>query len=170
MAEGATPLACPACDRRFSLEERFCADCGMPLVYVGAPVVEEPVNEAHGRARKIKPEYTRGALVRVAGGRNQAEAELIQNLLLEEGVPSVVRRTAGFDVPDFLAAGPRDVLVPASAAEAARGTLQEADLVEPGAPAVARPSGRQALVVLLAIVLGAGLTGLIAWALLQAAA
>ena len=40
--------------------------------------------------------------MRVAGGRNQAEAELIQGLLLEEGVPSVLRRSAGFDVPDFL--------------------------------------------------------------------
>jgi hypothetical protein len=169
MAEGAAPLACPACERRYPGEERFCADCGMPLVYVGAPVVEEPASEAHGRARKIKPEYTRGELVRVAGGRNQAEAELIQNLLLEEGVPSVLRRTAGFDVPDFLAAGPRDVLVPGSAVEAARGTLQEAELVDPGAPAVVRPSGRQALVMLLAIVLGAGLAGLIAWALLEAA-
>ena len=36
--------------------------------------------------------------MRVAGGRNQAEAELIQNILLEEGVPSIVRRTAGYDV------------------------------------------------------------------------
>jgi hypothetical protein len=170
MTESVAPLACPACDRRYPLEERFCADCGMPLVYLGAPVVEEPASEAHGRARKIKPEYTRGELVRVAGGRNQAEAELIQNLLLEEGVPSVLRRTAGFDVPDFLAAGPRDVLVPGSAAEAARDTLQEAELIEPGAPGIVRPSARQALVVLLAIVAGAGLAGLIAWALLEAAA
>jgi hypothetical protein len=61
------------------------------------------------------------------------------------------------------------VLVPGSAVEAARGTLQEAELVDPGAPAVVRPSGRQALVMLLAIVLGAGLAGLIAWALLEAA-
>jgi hypothetical protein len=84
----------------------------MPLVYVGAGAGEYPASEARVRARKIKPEYTEGQLVRVAGGRNQAEAELIQNLLLEEGVPSVLRRAAGFDVPDFLAAGPRDVLVP----------------------------------------------------------
>ena len=27
-------------------------------------------------------------------------------MLLEEGIPSVQRRTRGFDVPDFLAAGP----------------------------------------------------------------
>ena len=33
--------------------------------------------------------------MRVAGGRNQAEAELIQGMLLEEGVPSMLRRSAG---------------------------------------------------------------------------
>ncbi len=161
-------LACPDCGRPYPLEERFCSHCGMPLVHHGAPVLETPRSEAHARARKIRPEYTRGELVRVAGGRNQAEAELIQNILIEEGVPSVVRRTAGFDVPDFLAAGPRDILVPASAAETAHGMLHEAELVDadPGSPP--GPSVRQAVVVLAAIVAGAGITALIAWALLPA--
>ena len=68
----------------------------------------------------------------MAGGRNQAEAELIQGLLLEEGIPSILRRSAGFDVPDFLAAGPRDILVPESGAAAAGDVLQQGDL----APAV----------------------------------
>ena len=63
--------------------------------------------------------------VKVASARNQAEAEFIQALLREEGVPSMVRRTAGFDVPDFLAAGPRDVLVPGAAADLARQILTE---------------------------------------------
>ena len=49
--------------------------------------------------------------MRVASARNQAEAEMIQGLLLEEGIPSLARRSGGFDVPDFLAAGPRDILV-----------------------------------------------------------
>ena len=40
----------------------------------------------------------------------------------------MLRRTAGFDVPDFLAAGPRDVLVPESGAETAREVLLQADL------------------------------------------
>ena len=62
--------------------------------------------------------------MRVAGASNQAEAELIQGLLLEEGVPSVLRRTRGFDVPDFLAAGPREVLVPEAGAEIARELLR----------------------------------------------
>jgi len=35
----------------------------------------------------------------------------------------MLRRSGGFDVPDFLAAGPRDILVPESGAEAAREAL-----------------------------------------------
>jgi hypothetical protein len=54
---------------------------------------------------------------------NSSEGELVQGILLEEGIPSYLRRSGGFDVPDFLAAGPRDVMVPASAVETARGLL-----------------------------------------------
>ena len=117
-------LRCPRCGTEHPLDERFCSQCGFPLVYAGY--------------EKIDPEYTRGELVRVAGGRNQAEAELIQNLLLEEGIPSIVRRTAGFDVPDYLAGGPRDVLVAESAVRAAGEMLLQADLAsqesDPGTP------------------------------------
>jgi hypothetical protein len=74
-----------------------------------------------------------GPLVRVAWARNQAEAELIQGLLREEGVPSLVRRAGGFDVPDFLAAGPRDVLVLADRATAARHILDTAEIADPDA-------------------------------------
>ncbi len=154
------PLACPACARRYSLDERFCRDCGMPLVYVGAEGSEYPASEARMRARKIRPEYTEGPLQRVAGGRNQAEAELIQNLLLEEGVPSILRRAAGFDVPDFLAAGPRDVLVPEAGVQTAQEVLLQADLAptEGGAPPritwlIAAIAGGGALTALIAYLL-----------------
>lgn len=90
--------------------------------------LEPSRGDAHERARKINPAYTEGELVRVAGARHQAEAELIQGMLLEEGVPSVLRRSMGFDVPDFLAAGPRDVLVPASGAVVAHELLHSLDL------------------------------------------
>jgi len=136
----------------------------MPLVYAGAATVEEPHSDTHARARKIRPELTRGELVRVAWGRNQAEAELIQNLLLEEGVPSIARRSPGFDVPDFLAGGPRDVLVPESGAETARAALHQAD-IDPPAELAVRPRASRLLA---AIVAGAGITALIAWALSQA--
>ena len=129
----------------------------MPLV-IGDDVGEEPAaSEAHERARKIRPEYTRGELVRVAGAQHQAEAELIQNLLLEEGIPSVFRRSIGFDVPDFLAAGWRDVLVPQSGAEAAREVLTAAD-IEPAGPPQAPPrAGRILLWMGVALLIGAAL-------------
>ncbi|MDQ3933626.1 MAG: zinc-ribbon domain-containing protein [Actinomycetota bacterium] len=159
------PLVCPSCGQEHGPDERFCQACGMPLVYAGADEAEAPRTPADEWRRKVRPDYTRGELVRVAGGRNQAEAELIQGLLLEDGVPSILRRSAGFDVPDFLAAGPRDVLVPESGAEAARRTLQLADL----APAEGdeRPFGSRALRIL-AGVLVVGFVGLLlAWVLFQ---
>jgi hypothetical protein len=114
-------LACPTCGEIFGDEERFCSRCGVPLV----PVEEDPPapSRLREKVRKIKPQYAEGPLVRVARAQHQAEAELIQNLLLEEGIPSMTKRSGGFDVPDFLAAGPRDVLVPSSGAEAARDVL-----------------------------------------------
>jgi len=62
-------------------------------------------------------------LVKVAYARNIAEAELIQGLLRQENIQSMVQRNGGFDVPDFLAAGPRDVLVPESESQRARELL-----------------------------------------------
>jgi hypothetical protein len=132
----------------------------MPLTYAGRPELEAPVSAAHARARKIKPQYSEGDLVRVFGAHNQAEAELIQGLLLEEGVPSMLRRSRGFDVPDMLAAGPRDVMVPASGAAPAREVLLEAELLteRPPVRAVERPA--RLLAVLCAVV---ALVALIAW-------
>jgi hypothetical protein len=104
----------------------------------------------------IKPQLAEGELVRVAGGRNLAEAEFIQGLLLEEGVPSLLRRSAGFDVPDFLAAGPRDILVPASGVAAAREVLLESELIEGSSSSRALVSPVRLLAgLLLALALGA---------------
>ncbi len=131
----------------------------MPLVYSGVDGLRAPVSDRRARLRKIKPQFAEGDLVRVAGGRNQAEAEFIQGLLLEEGVPSMVRRSAGFDVPDFLAAGPRDVLVPASGVPAARDVLLQSDLGPSAAPGAVAAPGR----VLAALLAGVALIALIAW-------
>jgi hypothetical protein len=121
------PLTCPRCAISYPLSERFCADCGMPLVYAGRGA-EEPITERHERARKVRPQYTRGEPVKVGFARNQAEAEMVQGMLLEEGIPSMLKRTRGFDVPDYLAGGPRDILVPQAGAERARQVLDGADL------------------------------------------
>lgn len=65
-----------------------------------------------------------GKLVKIAFAQQQAEAEMIQGLLSEHGIPSMVKREAGFDVPDFLAAGPRQILVAEELAEQAREVLE----------------------------------------------
>ena len=72
---------------------------------------------------RVRPQYAKGPLTWVGSARNQAEAEMLELLLLEQGIPSLVRRTGGFDVPDFMAAGPREILVPATAG------LEPGDLV-----------------------------------------
>lgn len=66
-----------------------------------------------------------GKLVKVAFARNQAEAEMLQGLLSEAGIPSVLKRSGGFDNPDFLAAGPHDVMVHSEIAKRARELLAD---------------------------------------------
>jgi hypothetical protein len=141
---------------------RFCPDCGLPLITRG-PATEAHLSDAQLRARKIKPQYAEGDLVRVAGARHQAEAEFIQGLLLEEGIPSVTRRAAGFDVPDFLAAGPRDVLVAQSGRDAAREVLLEAELGAAVAGGGATGRDRPARI-LAGLALAIALVAVIAWA------
>jgi hypothetical protein len=160
----ARPLACPRCARKYTLDERFCSECGMPLVYVGRGE-EQPITETHERARKIKPQYVGGRHVRVASASNLAEAELIQGILLEEGIPSFQRRSRGFDVPDFLAAGPRDILVPEAGAEAAREMLAQTPVgVQAPATSDTRP-----LRLLAAIVGGMAAAAALAWLFYQLA-
>lgn len=124
------------------------------------------VDERTERARKIQPRFARGEPQRVAVGLNLAEAELIQGILLEEGIPSILRRSGGFDVPDFLAAGPRDIMVPASGVETARGLLDfdgQPD-VEPEPVDPRRAAFRLAAAMLAGLLVFGALAGLI-WAL-----
>src|ERR1700727_412015 len=121
-ASGGQPLICPGCEREHPSSERFCKACGMPLVHISGDA-EAVLSERQQRARKIKPQYSEGRLVKIATAQNGAEAEMIQGLLLEEGIPSMARRAPGADVPDFLVAGRREILVPESGAQAAREAL-----------------------------------------------
>jgi hypothetical protein len=66
-----------------------------------------------------------GKLVKVAFARNQVEAEMIQGLLGESSIPSVLKRARGFDAPEFMAAGPHDVLVDSSHAQKAKALLAD---------------------------------------------
>jgi hypothetical protein len=135
----------------------------MPLVHM--PGSERDATERQRKARKVKPQYTEGRLVKVARAGSQPEAELVEALLLEEGIPSMSRRAGGFDVPDFLAAGPRDVMVPESGAKVARDALFAADIAP--APVLEGFDRAQAVRIAVAIVIGAALAALIAWGLIQ---
>jgi hypothetical protein len=73
-----------------------------------------------------------GDLVKVAFARNQAEAEMLQGLLSEAGIPSVLKRSFGFDNPDFLSSGPRDVMVNAGDAQRSKDLLAETMIEDEG--------------------------------------
>ena len=113
----------------------------------------------------IERQQAQGELVKVATAQNQSEAELLEALLLDAGVRTLVRRSAGFDVPDFLAAGPRDLLVDASDVRVANLVLlgvddDGGDAPEPvaAAPAVARLVG-------LGLVIGLAVLAALLWLL-----
>ena len=134
----------PDLRRKYPLSERFCSDCGMPLVYVGRGE-EEPITEAHERARKVKPQYTR----RRAGEgratpRNLAEAQLIQGILLEEGIPSFERTQPRLRRPRLPGGRPARHPRPEAGAEAARELLSDlgGDPPAPPASALAEPPVR----------------------------
>jgi hypothetical protein len=118
----------------------------------------KPLSASRERARKVRPQYAEGPLVRVGSARNQAEAELLEGLLLEHGIPSLVRRSGGFDVPDFLASGPRDILVPAAGADLARELLGTPEPVDASPAGEGTPAWVKALAVALAV----GIVALIA--------
>jgi hypothetical protein len=63
--------------------------------------------------------------VKVAAASDESVALLMDGLLKDAGIPSLIQRAPGFDAPDFLAAGPRDVLVPGSLVEEARQVLED---------------------------------------------
>jgi hypothetical protein len=148
-------LHCPGCGSRFEADQRFCPGCRLPLVRSEESPHAPESSERHDRARKVKPQLGEGPLVRVAGARNQAEAEFIQGLLLEEGVPSLIKRSAGFDVPDFLAGGPRDIQVPSSGVDTAREVLLQAELIGPERTGPVIAPGRLLAGLILALLIGA---------------
>jgi hypothetical protein len=98
-------------------------------------------------------------LIKVAYARDQSEAELVQGLLRDADVHSVVRRAQGFDAPDFLAAGPRDVLVAASDVSVATDVLRPVDLGELEPPSQRRRDRTSR--VLAGLLIAAALVGLV---------
>jgi hypothetical protein len=111
-------IICPTCSEAHAPSERFCDACGMPLVHSSG--AEHAVSERQRTARKIKPQYTEGPLVKVTRVNNQPQAEFIAGLLLEEGIPCLLRNAVAGYSPLI---GTRDVMVPESGAQAAREAL-----------------------------------------------
>ena len=141
-------LVCPACDARARAARALLRGL-RPAARARAGLDRtRHAPSSRERARKVRPGYAEGPLVRVAAARHQAEAEMIQGLLLEEGIPSLARRSGGFDVPDFLASGPRDILVVVGCRDAAREILGDPRaprrLARRAAPAVGARAGGDA--------------------------
>ena len=63
--------------------------------------------------------------MKVAVAPNETSALMMEGVLENAGIPSLIQRARGFDAPDFLSAGPRDVLVPNSLLGEAKRTLED---------------------------------------------
>ena len=63
--------------------------------------------------------------MKVAVAPNETSALMMEGVLNSAGIPSLIQRAPGFDAPDFLSAGPRDVLVPDSLLGEARQILED---------------------------------------------
>lgn len=61
---------------------------------------------------------------RLTWASNLMEAEMIAGLLDQEGIKVLIRRPIGMDVPDFLAAGPRELFVDEDHYEAAAESVE----------------------------------------------
>lgn len=81
-----------------------------------------------GLLRRGRPRPEPVRWVRVALASHQPEAEMLAGMLAEIDIPVVVRRTT-MDVPEMLAGGPRELLVPADRELEARALL---DPLPPG--------------------------------------
>jgi hypothetical protein len=112
---------------RFAEAGARAADAGVALaraLTAPSPVPERPTSATSAELGAPQPDGT----VRVAVAANQAEAELLQGVLADAEIPSTWRRTGG-DLPDLLAAGYREIYVPAAAADEAQALLATLEAV-----------------------------------------
>ena len=63
--------------------------------------------------------------MKVAAAPDESSAVLMEGLLKDADIPLLIQRAPGLDAPDFLSAGPRDLLVPASLLGEAKQVLED---------------------------------------------
>ena len=63
--------------------------------------------------------------MKVAAAPDESVGLLMDGVLKDARIPALIQRAPGFDVPDFLSSGPRDVLVPGALFEEARQILED---------------------------------------------
>ena len=68
---------------------------------------------------RLRPEYAQGELVAVTTVGHPVEAEMLRDMLMAEGIPSMVRAARSWNVIDLAGAGRHEVLVRESGYEAA---------------------------------------------------
>jgi len=133
-----TENICPFCGVEFEHGATACPSCDLPLI------TPDRIASVNARARagervgtlavagRPRPEYSAGDLRRAALAMNQAEADMLEDMLRSEGIPCVVRRSQRADLPDFGASGQREILVPEGGLAAAR-ELLNVDSQQPAA-------------------------------------
>jgi Putative prokaryotic signal transducing protein len=114
----------------------------------------------HAPDPRLRPEYAQGELVAVTTVRNPAEAEMLRDMLLDEGIPSMVRMARSSNPFEMAGGAPHDVLVRESGYEAAY------ELVHGHPPEPVPPTSRSGpepgnLLAVVLIVLG--LIALVVW-------
>jgi hypothetical protein len=109
---------------------------------------------------KVRAEYTHGDPVTVTTVPHVAEGEMLRGMLLEEGIPSMVRPARSFAIPQALGTGPQEVVVPESAYDAAY-QLVHGELPQPPHPGSrSRPEPGNLLAVVLIVL---GLLAFLVW-------
>lgn len=108
----------------------------------------------------VKPEYTQGELRCVVVALNQAEAEMLEDMLRSEGIPCMIRRFGRAELPEFFATGRREILVPERALDAARELLRieaplaQAPMTSPGTLALSLLAGIAFVVLCVGLIVG----------------
>ncbi|MDQ2700232.1 MAG: DUF2007 domain-containing protein [Actinomycetota bacterium] len=65
--------------------------------------------------------------MKVAFANNATEADLVQGILREEGIPSITRKPNGTFLTDLFGIGAREILVPAAAEDHALQVLEDVE-------------------------------------------